>query len=47
LNIHSQDYTNKGACHLNAITSAEGVYQGALPYIDNSIKELFKKLYIS
>ena len=47
LNIHSQDYTYKGAFHLNAITGAKGVYKNALPYVDNSLMELFPKLHIA
>jgi hypothetical protein len=47
LNIHSNDYTYKPTLHLNAITGAAGVYKAALPYIDNSLIELFPKLHIS
>ncbi len=47
LNIHSEVYTNKPVCHLNAITGSSGVYQARLPYWDELLRERFPKLYVS
>lgn len=46
LNIHSNVFTNKPTCHVNAITGASGVYQKHLPYWDELLRETFPKLYV-
>jgi len=44
LNVHSHDFSTTLSKHINGLTGAIGVYQSALPYLDDEIKDRFPKM---
>jgi hypothetical protein len=44
LHVHSHDFSTTPSKHINGITGAIGIYEAALPYLDDEIKERFPKM---